>query len=155
MMGATLLPGVSPASASGADGWGADRQSAGRDGYNADETTITTKSAYLLREKWLSPRPERTYAAPAIADGTVYASLEGRVRALRSSDGRQRWSRRFADAGEPPASSVALMTRAAPTNTERTVRTLTSDQSGPPGRRPVRTVGPLGGAGGVSSQDHP
>ena len=40
-----------PAFASGYDHWGADRQSAGRDGYNSFESRITAGSAYLLRSK--------------------------------------------------------------------------------------------------------
>ena len=88
----------SPASASGSDHWAADRQSAGRDGYNSAETRITASNAYLLRPKWTQRATYYSRSAPAIADGVVYAPQRGELRAVDRVSGAKRWSRAFPNA---------------------------------------------------------
>lgn len=101
VVGAILMIGVLPASATSAGTWGSYLYGPTHPSYNAAATAITTSNAASLKHDWTwapplatqSGQPNGILASPTVVNGVVYIGANtGIFYALNASSGKALWS---------------------------------------------------------------
>jgi outer membrane protein assembly factor BamB len=101
---ATMLaatPSASAAAASGSTAWRFDGYSIANNGFNPNETVITTTTVAGLHNAWSVSTPAPTGCAiqghPVVSDGRLFLSDPGGIAAYDAVTGAQLWRRDFGD----------------------------------------------------------